>query len=85
MKKILMDTVSETINLGTDSLKFNEMVKFEDGKLKSINGETIIVNNAIMDRITVSEDGTTLLFDGAEITSGIGMTAEQILADLPLA
>jgi len=83
MKNFAVDTQLETIELGNDSLQFHEMVKMVDGKLMTVNGNTIIINSLIQDRLSVSDDGTTLLFDGAPIKAEL--SAAEILADLPQA
>ena len=80
MKKFEVNTVTETVALGNDTIKFNEMVKLVGGKLKSANGETIIIDNMIMSRLTISPDGTKILFDGEYI--GLESAAD-ILAGLP--
>lgn len=81
MKQFTVDTQTETIELGNDSLKFDELAKIVNGKLMSVSGEVTLIDSAIMDRLSVSADGSQLLWDGIPLKGEV--TAADILADLP--
>jgi hypothetical protein len=79
MRSYIVDSVNEQIVVGDVTIPFDTIVNYSGGVLKDIN-DNVVLDNNILNRITISEDGTKALFDG--VAMGLP-TASQVLAELP--